>query len=86
MQFRGSSFRISDGSLIGAEIASNLSGIMTGVMKIKRSTGYFTLVDGSTWELRAATYFSYEVYVYLAIIQPLTHKSKTFYMQSSDLE
>jgi hypothetical protein len=55
-------------------------------MKIKRSTGYLTLVDGSTWELRAATYFSYEVYVYLAIIQPLTHKSKTFYMQSSDLE
>jgi hypothetical protein len=53
-------------------------------MKIKRSTGYLTLVDGSIWELRAVTYFSYEVFV--AIIQPLTHKLETFHMQSSDLE
>ena len=57
---------------------------MTGVMKIKRSTGYFTLVDGSTWELRAATYFSYEVYV--AILQPLTHKLETLHMRSSEME
>ena len=53
-------------------------------MKIKRSTGYLTLVDGSIWELRAVTYFSYEVFV--AIIQPLTHKLETFHMQSSDLK
>ena len=53
-------------------------------MKIKRSTGYFTLVDGSTWELRAATYFSYEVYV--AILQPLTHKLETLHMRSSEME